>query len=92
MSDLAAGGPVLYLASQSPRRRQLLDQIGAPHRVLPPDPHEDAEALEAVLTGEAPVDYVRRVTRRKLDAAVQRFARQGIDHDSCCCAPTPRSR
>ena len=74
---MAHDEPELWLASQSPRRRQLLDQIGVPHRVLPPDPAEDAEALEAVLPGEAPLDYVQRVTQRKLDAAVRRMAEQG---------------
>ncbi|MEP6559113.1 MAG: Maf family protein [Burkholderiales bacterium] len=73
---MAHDEPVLLLASQSPRRRQLLDQIGVLHRVLAPDPQEDAEALEAVLDGEAPVEYVQRVTQRKLDAAVQRLSRQ----------------
>jgi hypothetical protein len=38
----------LYLASQSPRRRQLLEQIGVAHQLLLPDPQEDAEALEAL--------------------------------------------
>ena len=38
----------IYLASQSPRRRQLLDQLGVSHRLLLPDRGEDAEALEAV--------------------------------------------
>ena len=38
------GGPWLYLASQSPRRRQLLDQLGVRHTLLLPDADEDAEA------------------------------------------------
>ena len=37
----------VYLASQSPRRVQLLDQIGGAARPLLPGPDEDAEALEA---------------------------------------------
>jgi septum formation protein len=37
----------LYLASQSPRRRQLLRQIGVRHELLLPDAGEDTEALEA---------------------------------------------
>lgn len=65
----------VYLASQSPRRRQLLDQLGVPHRLLLPDPHEDAEALEAVREGESPDDYVLRVTRAKYDAACARLLR-----------------
>ena len=44
----------LYLASQSPRRSQLLLQIGVAHRLLWPDSGEDAELLEAVRPGELP--------------------------------------
>ncbi len=66
----------IYLASQSPRRRELLTQIGVPHRLLTPDPDEDAEALEAVLAGEDPLVYARRVTAAKLDAAVLRLGRR----------------
>ena len=62
----------LYLASQSPRRRQLLAQIGAAHELLLPAPDEDAEALEAVHPGELPAAYVQRVTGLKLRAAVAR--------------------
>src|SRR5512133_2865689 len=68
----------IYLASQSPRRRQLLEQLGVAHRLLLPDPHEDSETLEEVLPGEAPVQYVRRVTGLKLDAALQRLQRRGL--------------
>jgi septum formation protein len=44
----------VYLASQSPRRRQLLEQLGVRYELLLPDAHEDSEALEAVRPGEAP--------------------------------------
>jgi len=60
---------LLYLASQSPRRRQLLDQLGVAHELLLPDEHEDAEGLEAERAGESPEDYVQRVTLAKLKAA-----------------------
>jgi septum formation protein len=63
----------IYLASQSPRRRQLLDQIGVRHTLLLPDAHEDAESLEAVVAGEGPETYVQRVTRAKLGAARARL-------------------
>lgn len=53
----------VWLASQSPRRAQLLQQIGVEFRLLPPDAGEDAEALEAVHAGELPAAYVQRVTR-----------------------------
>ncbi len=59
----------IYLASASPRRAQLLDQLGVPHRPLLPGPDEDAEALEVERPGESPADYVGRVTRAKLQAA-----------------------
>ena len=46
----------IYLASQSPRRRQLLDQLGVRHELLLPhaagEEAEDAEGLEAALPGE----------------------------------------
>lgn len=67
--------PFIYLASQSPRRRQLLDQLGVAHRLLLPQDHEDAEALEAERPGESPEDYVLRVTQAKWQAAVPRLAR-----------------
>ena len=78
----------LYLASQSPRRRQLLDQIGVRHEPLLPGPDEDAEALEAHRTGEAPLDYVVRVTQAKLDAAVARRHWRGLDAAPVLCADT----
>ena len=62
----------IYLASQSPRRRQLLEQIGVRHELLLPQPHEDAEALEAEIPGELPAAYCERVTRAKLQAAKRR--------------------
>ncbi|HET8870565.1 MAG TPA: Maf family protein [Aquabacterium sp.] len=67
--------PFVYLASQSPRRRQLLDQLGVAHRLLLPEEYEDAEALEAERLGESPEDYVLRVTQAKWQAAVPRLAR-----------------
>jgi len=72
--------PWLYLASQSPRRRQLLDQLGVAHRLLLPDADEDAEGLEAEIAGEAPLAYVQRVTLAKWEAAVKRLARRQATH------------
>lgn len=68
----------IYLASQSPRRRQLLEQIGVKHELLLPDRMENAERLEEERSGELPADYVRRVTRLKLDAARKRLAKRGL--------------
>ena len=78
----------IYLASQSPRRRQLLDQLGLRHELLLPDADEDAEALEAVLPGEAPAVYVMRVTQLKLDAALQRRKRRALSPAPIVCADT----
>lgn len=78
----------IYLASQSPRRSQLLQQLGVAHELLLADADEDAESLEAVLPGEAPVDYVQRVTRLKLDAAVLRHTRRAARPAPILCADT----
>ena len=66
----------IYLASQSPRRAQLLAQINVAHRLLLPSNAQEqaaAEALEEVLPGEAPRDYVQRVTRLKVQASWARW-------------------
>lgn len=78
----------VYLASQSPRRRQLLEQLGVRYELLLPDPHEDSEALEAVHPGEAPSAYVRRVTGLKLDAALERLRRRGLPPAPILCSDT----
>ena len=78
----------IYLASQSPRRRQLLEQIGVRHELLLPVAEEDAEALEAVLAGERPEVYCARVTDAKLEAAVQRHAARGLPAAPILCADT----
>ncbi|MCZ2496776.1 septum formation inhibitor Maf [Xylophilus sp. Kf1] len=78
----------LYLASQSPRRSQLLDQLGVAHRILVAEADEDAESLEAVRPGEAPLAYVRRVTGLKLDAAVARRVRRDLPDAPVLCADT----
>jgi len=78
----------VYLASQSPRRSQLLAQIGVRHELLLADDSEDAEALENVLPGEAPKTYVQRVTRLKLQAAQGRLARRKLAPAPVLCADT----
>ncbi|MDR0458695.1 MAG: Maf family nucleotide pyrophosphatase [Burkholderiaceae bacterium] len=81
----------IYLASQSPRRTQLLHQIGVPFRVLAPQDAAQArglEALEAQRSGEPPARYVRRVTLLKLDAAARRIQEQGLPPAPVLCADT----
>ncbi len=57
--------PLLYLASRSPRRRELLLQIGVPHRLL------DIEVDEGVRPGESPSDYVLRLSQDKAVAGLE---------------------
>jgi len=83
-----AGTGFVYLASQSPRRRQLLEQIGVRHELLLAAVDEDVEALEATRAGELPPRYVERVTRAKLAAAMARHARRGLAPAPIVCADT----
>ncbi len=57
-----AGAPRIVLASQSPRRRELLAQIGIAHEVRP------ADVDESVLPGEEPLPHVERLARAKAHA------------------------
>jgi septum formation protein len=62
----------IYLASRSPRRGELLGQIGIDFDVLPSD------VDESVLTDEAPEHYVLRLAKEKASVCVQRLAEQGL--------------
>ena len=59
--------PRIYLASRSPRRRELLAQVGIRFDTIAfrNPPREDKEIDEHVHPGEAPLDYVQRVARAK---------------------------
>jgi septum formation protein len=59
---------LIYLASGSPRRSALLDQIGVPHRVQPVDVDETARG------GEPPDQYVRRLAELKAETLWQKLA------------------
>lgn len=78
----------IYLASQSPRRKQLLEQWGVRCELLLPDVDEDVEALEALQPGESPTAYVQRVTGLKLQASVDRLRRKGWPLAPVLCADT----
>lgn len=79
---------MIYLASQSPRRRQLLEQLGVAYALLLPGEDEDAEGLEVVLPGEAPLAYVKRVTHLKLQAALKRCKARGLKAAPVLCSDT----
>jgi len=57
--------PDLVLASASPRRRELLEQLGLTLQVTP------ADIDETPLPGERPTEYVRRVASAKCDAVAE---------------------
>ena len=78
----------VYLASQSPRRKQLLEQIGVRYELLLATPDEDVESLERVIPGEAPLTYVKRVTQLKLEAAVKRMQARHLKPAPVLCADT----
>jgi septum formation protein len=80
--------PSIYLASQSPRRSQLLTQLGVKHELLLAGPEEDAESLEDPVPGESPRDYVQRVTQLKLLAAMQRLKARGLPLAPVLCSDT----
>jgi septum formation protein len=68
----------IYLASQSPRRQELLRQLGVEFELLLAGPQEDAETLESALPGESPAAYVQRVTLAKAHAARERMRHRGL--------------
>lgn len=64
--------PDLYLASQSPRRRELLRQIGVRHAVI------SASIPEQPALGEAALDYVQRLAREKAAAGFTQLLQQQL--------------
>jgi len=80
----------IYLASKSPRRRELLRQIGVEFELLmlreqtPRGP----EVTEEVRPGEKPDDYVMRVTREKAEAAMRVIALRRLPHRPVLTADT----
>jgi septum formation protein len=71
----------IYLASRSPRRRELLAQVGVRFELLMfrEGTRHDPSTSEAVVPGELPDDYVRRMTRMKVESAWERVVlRKGL--------------
>jgi septum formation protein len=64
--------PAIYLASKSPRRRELLRQIGVPHHVIAID------VLEAPRAHELPSEYVQRLASEKAQAGWAALISQGL--------------
>jgi septum formation protein len=78
----------VYLASQSPRRQALLQQIGVAFEVVLPSDTLAAEALEAVLPNESALKYVKRVSWLKLRSAMLELAAQSRPLAPVLCADT----
>jgi septum formation protein len=64
--------PALYLASKSPRRRELLQQIGVSYQVI------DADVIEVPRYQESPADYVQRLAREKAEAGLASLKHQSL--------------
>ena len=77
---MAAGLPRIYLASRSPRRRELLKQIGVHFEVLLFREHglRGRDMEESPRPGEAPDAYVQRVAREKAEAGWVRVVQRGL--------------
>ena len=80
----------IYLASRSPRRRELLAQIGVRFQLLllRASPHADPEVDEAVLGAESAHEYVRRVSRAKAEAGWRRVLQRGLPRAPVLAADT----
>ena len=80
--------PFIYLASQSPRRQELLKRIGVRYEMLLPAANEDAESIEIPLSNESAHTYVERVTKAKCQAALKRWKENDLPWAPILCADT----
>jgi len=80
----------IYLASRSPRRRELLAQIGVGFDLLllRDDPMRGKDVDESPLPGENPHDYVLRVSHAKAEVGWQRVQQRRLPHFPVLAADT----
>jgi septum formation protein len=80
----------IYLASRSPRRRELLSQIGVRYHLLlfRERLDERPEVVEAPLAGETPAAYVERLARAKAEAGWQRMLQRNLPQAPVLAADT----
>ena len=80
----------IYLASRSPRRRDLLAQIGVRYNLLlfRSRPEAKEEVNEDSLAGEAPAVYVERVARAKAEAGWRRMMQRNLPQAPVLAADT----
>ena len=78
----------VYLASQSPRRQELLTQMNVHFEMLLPASDEDSESIETPLSEEKARNYVERVTLAKSALAMSRWEKRNIPWAPILCADT----
>ena len=81
---------MIYLASRSPRRRELLTQIGVRFHLLlfRARPGEESDVDETPLAGEAPAAYVERLARAKAEAGWRRMQQRNLPRAPVLAADT----
>ncbi|HUW50358.1 MAG TPA: Maf family protein [Sulfuricella sp.] len=79
---MAIGNKRIYLASRSPRRRELLAQIGVGFELLllREDPARIADVDETPLPGENPRDYALRISHAKAESGWLRVQQRRLPH------------
>ena len=77
---MTTGRPLLYLAAHSPRRRELLRQINVRFEtlLLRSDRMRGSDVEEIPRAGEAPTDYVTRITLEKARMGAARARERGM--------------
>ncbi len=87
---MALGDNRIYLASRSPRRRELLKQIGVPFELLllREDLRRGADVDETPLPDESAGIYVLRIARAKAEMAVRQIAYRALPQKPVLAADT----
>jgi septum formation protein len=72
--------PSVYLASKSPRRQELLRQLGVEFEELRlrEAPGRRRDVVEVLRKDEPPLDYVKRIARTKAAVGWHRMGRRGL--------------
>jgi septum formation protein len=78
----------IYLASQSPRRQELLKQLGVHFELLLAGADEDTESIEIAYPNEKARNYVERVTLAKSKVALERWKQRELSWAPILCADT----
>jgi septum formation protein len=87
---MSVGDKRIYLASRSPRRRELLKQIGVPFELLllREDLRRGVDVDETPLPEESPGVYVLRIAGAKASMAVRQIAYRGLPQKPVLAADT----